>query len=243
MNRKSTCSIVVFLVALSAVLYGLQICIFHDMKDTAFYMLQDWAFLPIQSALVTVIVGRIMNEHEKEVRLEKTRILTSTYFSDLGAEILKIKTPAIANREEIAPAMQVQADWKQDDFKKAVNTIKHVPLKMANTADQFKAIKDLLEAKRMTLLVIASNPSLLEHEDFTDMLWAVFHLNDELMYRGQIDGLSETDLLHLNADAQRVLQETLINWMCHLEFLQKEYPYLYQLELVRNPLAGRKEIN
>lgn len=92
----------------------------------------------------------------------------------------------------------------------------------------------------MTLLVIASNPSLLEHESFTDLLWAIFHLTDELSYRTNLQDLSAGDLMHLNADTERVLKELLLNWLCHMEFLQKEYPYLYQLEVHRNPFAEQK---
>ena len=221
MKNKSTKTIVILLAAASAAIYALQLILFHDWKDTAFYMLQDWAFLPIQIALVTVIVGRIMNEREKQARLDKTRILTSTFFSDLGTNLLDALVPHMKNREETASYLQSMDHWKGADFEAAAGTVRNTAIQMDLSVQDMINIRDLLNEKRMTLLVIASNPSLLEHEDFTDMLWAIFHLNDELVYRGQIDELPQTDLIHLNVDAERVLKETLVNWLCHLEFLHR----------------------
>ena len=234
---KSAKRITALLIGCSAAIYTLQLFLFHDWKDTAFYMLQDWAFLPIQIALVTIIVGEIMNEHEKQERLEKTRILTSSFFSDFGTELISLMIPKMINFPSVAANIAMNESWTQKEFDKAAASIQTSALQLACSPDDFRQIKSLLDAKRMTLLVIASNPSLLDHERFTDMLWALFHLNDELAYRTDLDHLSQMDLLQLNVDAQRVLSETLVNWICHLEFLQKEYPYLFQLEVHRNPFS------
>ena len=236
--KKSTKTIVVLLLVLSIGIYAVQIGIFHDWKDTAFYMLQDWAFLPIQIALVTVVVGKIINDREKKERIEKTRILTSSFFSDLGNELLEAFVPEISNRTEIAEIMSPNVQWTKEDYEKAVAALRNTPPILQCSGTDFEHIKTIFAEKRMTLLVISSNPSLLEHEAFTDMLWAIFHLNDEFSYRGDLTQLLEPDQYHLNVDAQRVLSETMINWLCHLEFLQKEYPYLYQLEVHRNPFAA-----
>ena len=63
------------------------------------------------------------------------------------------------------------------------------------------------------------------------MLWAIFHLMDETQIRGDFTRLSETDLEHLNVDIQRALRELLINWLCHMNHIRTEYPYLYNLEI------------
>ena len=53
---KSGFPIILLLVVLSLVLYMLQLYVFHSPRDTAFYVLQDIAFLPLQVALVTVML-------------------------------------------------------------------------------------------------------------------------------------------------------------------------------------------
>lgn len=240
MNKKSTKTIVISLLIVSAAIYAFQVFLYHDWKDTSFYMLQDWAFLPIQIALVTVVVGKIMNDHEKQERLEKTRILTSSFFSDLGNELMAALVPSIADVQGIQKAVLPDQNWTRQDFANAVEEMKRTSIPLICKGEDFLKLKKILDEKRMTLLVIASNPSLLEHESFTDLLWAIFHLTDELSYRTNLQDLSAGDFMHLNADTERVLKELLLNWLCHMEFLQKEYPYLYQLEVHRNPFAEQK---
>jgi hypothetical protein len=239
---KSTKHIVAILVLISAMIYAIQFLFFHDIRDTFFYMLQDWAFLPIQIALVSVLLGKIINDREKQERLDKTRILTSTFFSELGTKLLETLEPRVRNADEIRPVIKIDEKWQDKDFFAASEAIKNINLTLKLSWKDFAGLRDLLSDKRMTLLIIASNPALLDHEQFTDMLWAIFHLNDELATRKNLEQLSESDLAHLNDDASRVLSATLVNWICHIEFLKKEYPYLYLLEVYRNPFGNDAEI-
>ncbi|MPN52771.1 hypothetical protein SDC9_200434 [bioreactor metagenome] len=104
-------------------------------------------------------------------------------------------------------------------------------------------LKKLLAGKRMFLLVMLSNPALMEHQSFTDMLFALFHLTDELLARERLDDLPEADLEHLNRDVNRVLRAVLIHWVGYLRHIQADYPYLFSLELRRNPFREHAEIN
>lgn len=63
------------LLAVSALLYFLQILIFHRADDTKFYLLQDLAFLPVQVLLVTLLVDRLLARRERSTRYSfKTRL-------------------------------------------------------------------------------------------------------------------------------------------------------------------------
>jgi len=239
MKKYSTIRAVLILAVLSGLIYAVQFFLFRDWRDTAFYMLQDWAFLPIQVALVTIIAGKIISDRERETRLEKTRMLAGSFFSELGSELLCRIKPAVRNGDEIARLTAVGPDWTARDFTRAADALRAASPQIECGAEDFAALGELLAAKRMPVLVIASNPALLEHEDFTDMLWAVFHLTDELATRGDPAGFSAPDAAHLDSDVQRVLTETLVNWVCHMEHLKKEYPYLFRLELRRNPFTRR----
>ena len=266
--KKRSALIVASLVLLSVLLYLLQNFLFHDSRDTFFYMLQDWAFLPIQVALVTVIAGSIISRNEKESRIEKTRMLASSFFSELGEDLLVKLKPCVENESDLRPLLAVTPDWKEKDYDDAAAALKSADIRVnlkgtkpegtkpdgtkpegtkpdgtkpdgtgcagTNLAD----LRDLLNAGKMSMLVISSNPVLLEHEDFSDMLWAIFHLTDELTLRN-LEALSPADLAHLNSDAQRVLRETLLNWIRHMAHLKSDYPYLFQLEMYRSPFAGK----
>jgi hypothetical protein len=237
MKKQSSNRVIVLLVLLSAAIYAVQFALFHDLRDTGFYMLQDWAFLPIQVALVTIIAGRIVNRREKENRVEKTRMLASTFFSELGGDLLQDLKPLAREPEAIAPLLRIGDGWSSRDFARAAAAMKVLQPDVCCTPETLMQVRDLLAERRSALLMIASNPALLEHESFTDMLWAVFHLSDELTLRGDLKLLSPADLSHLNSDVRRVLTETLANWIRHMDHLHSEYPYLFQLELYRNPFV------
>jgi hypothetical protein len=95
----------------------------------------------------------------------------------------------------------------------------------------------LLLDKRSFMLRMLENPNLLEHDTFTDMLLAVFHVTEELIARVDFTALPEPDTAHLTGDIKRALRTLLIQWLSHMEHLHSEYPYLYSLEVRRNPFG------
>ena len=56
----------------------------------------------------------------------------------------------------------------------------------------------------MFLLGLLENPSLLEHESFTDLLWATFHVVEELEARPSVNNLPKPDLAHITVDINRM---------------------------------------
>jgi len=240
MKKHATAISITLLLILSAGLYALQLALFRDARDTRFYLLQDLAFLPVQIAVVTIVVGKIINAREKRDRVAKTKMLAGTFFSELGNELLGLLLPCAENRGELTLRLQVGQDWKPGDFQAAAASLREMRMPVSCPGDTLEAVKALLLRQRMSILVLSSNPALLEHEDFTDMLWAVFHLSDELTARGSLSGLAKADAAHLNADAERVLRALLLNWLCHMDHIRSEYPYLFLLAVQQNPLAAEK---
>jgi hypothetical protein len=82
---------------------------------------------------------------------------------------------------------------------------------------------------------LLENPLLLEHESFTDLLWAVFHLTEELDSRDSLEGLPGIDMEHLAGDAARAYERLTGQWLSYMEHLKKAYPYLFSLALRLNP--------
>ncbi|MEA5074550.1 MAG: hypothetical protein VB030_10285, partial [Eubacterium aggregans] len=74
MKKYTTPIIIGILFGISALIYAVQFFVFHDSRDTFFYLLQDWAFLPVQIAVVTIAVGKLVESREKKDRMEKTQM-------------------------------------------------------------------------------------------------------------------------------------------------------------------------
>ena len=68
-------------------------------------------------------------------------------------------------------------------------------------------VRMFLKAKRDFLVRLLENPSLLEHESFTDLLWAGAHLMAELTARDSLEGLPQTDLDHIANDVLHPLSQ------------------------------------
>jgi hypothetical protein len=92
-----------------------------------------------------------------------------------------------------------------------------------------------LVSRRAFLLALLGNPNLLEHDKFTDLLWAVFHLTDELVYREDFAGLPATDLQHLAQDLRRAFHLLVLEWLAYMQHLKQSYPYLFSLAIRTNP--------
>lgn len=73
MKKYTTPIIIGILFGISALIYAVQFFVFHDSRDTFFYLLQDWAFLPVQIAVVTIAVGKLVESREKRTVWRKPR--------------------------------------------------------------------------------------------------------------------------------------------------------------------------
>lgn len=93
--------------------------------------------------------------------------------------------------------------------------------------------------KKSHLLRLFENANLMEQDRFTGMLWAVYHVYDELRSRETLSNLPASDITHLNLDIQRAFQILLIEWIESMRILKKKYPYLYSLAVRKCPFGIR----
>ncbi len=224
------------LIGFSVVAYFIQIAVFHRQDDTFFYMLQDVAFVPIQVLLVTFIISRLLTEREKRALLKKLNMLIGAFYSEVGTDLLKYCSSFSADLSHLTPHLLVSDLWKHKDFASAMRYISTVDPKIDSRRNDLSELKRFLEDRRGFLLSLLANPNLLEHDTFTELLWAVFHLLGELSARPSLEGLPETDYNHLTGDINRVYTRLLSEWLSYMEHLKGDYPYLFSLAVRMNPL-------
>jgi len=105
----------------------------------------------------------------------------------------------------------------------------------------FPRLKEFLAARRQFLLALLENPNLMEHDRFTDMLWAVFHLAEELEARDDFGKLPESDLRHLAGDVERAFSAVSQEWVLYAEHLKTNYPFLFSLVSRTHPFREKAE--
>lgn len=96
-------------------------------------------------------------------------------------------------------------------------------------------LRDYLKTKRDFLVRLLENPMLLDHESFTDLLRAVFHLTEELEAHGDLKTLADTDIAHLGGDIHSAYYNLVMQWLGYMKHLKKTHPYLFSLALRTNP--------
>jgi hypothetical protein len=225
----------VVLIALSAALYVLQIRIFHAERDTFFYLFQDLAFVPIQVLLVTVIVDQVLRIREKIAMLNKLNMVIGTFFSEGGTRLLKSFSGFDHHFDRIRHNFIVTKNWTDLDFSRVAKDAESYDYRLDYTRRDLNELKAFLAAKRDFLLRLLENQNLLEHETFTDLLWAVFHLTEELEARENLVQLSVPDGEHIAGDMRRVYVILISEWLAYMKHLRNEYPYLFSLAVRTNP--------
>jgi hypothetical protein len=230
------------LVSLSVVLFLFQYLAFHDTRDTFFYLFQDIAFLPVQVLLVTFVLERIMRITEKRERLTKQNMVIGTFFSEMGAGLLKYFSSIDPNIETIRETLIIKGTWTDRDYKAAsARLASYQPGILLDKVD-FNEFKMTLIGHRIFLLGLLENQNLLEHERFTDVLWATFHLLEELIYRKDFSKSPKSDLEHLVGDMKRAYQNLICQWIDYMQHLKISYPYLFSLALRTSPFDPESNV-
>jgi len=226
MEKKGMGRIIALLILLSFIIYGLQILIFRDFRTTAFYFLQDMAFMPITIAIVTFAVGGLINENTRKEQLSKTRMLTSSFFTEIGTGLMLVMLEPVQNKPDINK-LAVRSAGTDAEVQKIQQHIQEADIVYALDEATYMTTKQRILEEQTAILVMASNPMILEHECFTEMLWSIMHLTDEFRLRGDYQDLSAKDIEHLNVDFIRVLRLMMINWVSNAKYIKDTYPEYY----------------
>jgi hypothetical protein len=223
------------LVTLSATVYLVQIEIFKTPRDTIFYIFQDLAFVPISVLMVTLIIDQVLRIREKRALLKKMNMVIGAFFSEVGTNLLKLFSSFDLNYETIKGKVIITNGWSEQDFSIAKKQLKDFDYTLDSKKGDLEALKIFLAGKRNFLLGLLENPNLLEHESFTDLLWAVFHLTEELNCRADTKELPDTDYKHLSGDIKRAYVLLISEWLAYMKHLKIDYPYLFSLAVRTNP--------
>ena len=226
-------------IAVSALLYYIHYLIFHDTHHIFIYMLGDFAFLPLEVFIVVVVIERILTRREKQAILYKLNMVIGAFFSEVGNYLLADLLRSFKNHEEISQKLNVSSDWTIKEFKVAMDYAFHLKADVDMQQCNLEEIKKFLQEKRMYLLTLLENPNLLEHDRFTDLLWATTHLDEELNARPSLKDIPESDLAHLAIDIERMYDHLVSEWLDYIQHLQTAYPFLYSLVLRTHPFQER----
>jgi len=224
----------VALVALSAALYLAHYVIFADAHHIFIYLLGDIAFVPMEVLLVTLILHELLTRREKRALLGKMNMVIGAFFSEVGTELLD-RLSRFDTVESQPAALEGMAEWTGRQFTQVARHIADVPFELDSARGDLGGLSAFLAEKRSFLVALLENPILLEHQTFTNLLWGVLHLAEELAARPALDALPDDDLKHLSGDMRRAHRRLIAQWLAYMRHLKRDYPYLFSLAVRTNP--------
>ena len=235
MRMKWETKLGIFLIGSSVLIYLVKTLLLGKIPDTYAYIFNALGFLPINVFFVTLILNKLLHIQAQEAKLEKLNMVIGTFFSEMGTDLLA----ELASHDDAADGKRnllgVNADWEKEDFKRAAKDLASLPFEVNPRYMDLPSLRDFFLEKRNFLLRLMENPMLYEHEAFTDVLRAIFHLTDELERRKGEKSLPATDVDHLRGDFQRVYERIVPTWLQYMDYQRVNYPYLFSLAVRTNP--------
>ncbi len=190
---------------------------------------------------MTVVIDRILEKREKSHLIKKLNMLVGLFFSEFGHEMLRVCAGADLKLTEVKANCNLDMNWKEEDFEKLGKKLKGHKYNLDASLIDIGALKEMLDNNKNLIITLIANPSLLEHDSFSELLMAVMHLQEELALRYD-GGLSEFDLEHIQFDIERVYKHLGVEWTHYMKHLKTNFPYLYLTALINNPYIEKDRV-
>ena len=223
------------LLAFSMLLYGITYVLTRDLLSMETWFLESLSFMPLEVLLVTVILSELLRISEKHKLQQKRNVLIGIFFSETGAGLLRLLLSFDPHPQKLQSDLQLADNWSDRDFAKARTFLSAQDFHLDSQRGDLVALRDLLLPEKRWILQLLESPILAEFESFTNLIWALVHLIEELKFRSDLTRLSLPDVQHLSGDIQRVYVPLIGAWLEYMKHLARHYPYLYSLAIRTNP--------
>ena len=234
--KNWTFRIAMIFILASALSYAVHYLIFRDAHHIFIYMIGDFGFLFLDVLLVLLIIERLLASREKRAILQKMNMVIGTFFSEVGLELLRCFGDLVENADQLENEVLINPQWDKKKFREARSRAESFKYKIVFDAERLEKLRDFLKKNHSFLVRLLENPILLENQRFTDLLWAVFHLSEELNFRESLRTLPDEDMIHLKGDLRRAYSQIVSEWIAYAEHLKGRYPFLFSLAVRINPL-------
>jgi hypothetical protein len=185
--------------------------------------------------LAASIIDMMIEKREHALRQGNLNMMVGAFYSEAGTSLLRTFSAHDPTVDQVRAALLVSEAWSDDDFTRAFDALHQHSTRIDSRTLDLPELKGFLTSHRTFLLTFFENPQIIEHEGFTPLLQAVFHLAEELAARDELKDLPAADYAHLSIDINRVYGLLIAEWMTYMRHLKKHYPYLFSLAMRTNP--------
>ena len=231
----------ILMIILIIIIYGSNYLVLGDAEHIISYIWTHLGFIPVDILIVAFLLDEIIERKEKEAMLEKLDMLMSTFFSEVGNDLIN-QLSTVNKYKASTENLKSIKSWNDADYENKLNELKNsnvdfsaMDIPLEKREEFLEDLRTLLAGKREFIINLINNPNLLEKEEFTGLINAILHLDEELEHRQKLDLVTNSDFAHLNGDMQRVYEKLVYEWVYYLRYLNKHYPYMIALIIRTNP--------
>ncbi len=231
----------ILMVVLIIIIYGSNYLVLGDAEHIISYIWTHLGFIPVDILIVAFLLDEIIERKEKEAMLEKLDMLMSTFFSEVGNDLIN-QLSTVNKYKASTENLKSIKNWNDADYENKLNELKNsnvdfsaMDIPLENREEFLENLRTMLAGKREFIINLINNPNLLEKEEFTGLINAILHLDEELEHRQKLDLVTNSDFAHLNGDMKRVYEKLVYEWVYYLRYLNKHYPYMIALIIRTNP--------
>lgn len=230
------------LLTLALVFYSVHYFFFRDARLIIRDFIEFTGLFFIQIMIATLVIDKLLSYREKRILLKKMNMAIGAFYSEAGAGLLKRFASFDPEAPAIAGRLVVTREWNAREFESVKQWLSGREFRIDVNNGDIDGLRDFLVSKRDFFLALLENPNLLEHEDFTDLLWAVFHLTEELSLRKDLGTIAAKDAEHLAGDIARAYSLSVREWLSYMKHLKSDYPYLFSLAMRTNPFDVKASV-
>lgn len=230
----------ILMVILIIIIYGSNYLVLGDPEHIISYIWTHLGFIPVDILVVAFLLDEIIEKKEKEAMLEKLDMLMSTFFSEVGNDLIT-QLSTVNKYKASTENLKSIKDWDDKDYENKLKELKNstvdftADISPEEREEFLENLRLFLSEKREFIINLINNPNLLEKEEFTSLINAILHLDEELEHRKDLALVNDADFGHLNGDMQRVYEKLVYEWVYYLKYLNKHYPYMIALMIRTNP--------
>jgi voltage-gated potassium channel len=189
--------------------------------------------------IVTTVTQMLIQRGQSHIRRHRLNMLIGVFYTEIGNELLRMVTRFDPEIDSIRQEFMVHNEYTEVEFNQLRRRLHRYDFTVASEQIDLNLLFEFLSEKGDLLIRELENPDLIEHEYFTELLWAVVHLRDELLARESLTGLPESDMAHLANDVIRIYRLITLQWISYMQYLKGAYPFLFSLALRTNPFVEK----
>ena len=174
----------ILMVLLIIIIYGSNYLVLGDAEHIISYVWTHLGFIPVDILLVAFLLDEIIERKEKEAMLEKLDMLMSTFFSEVGNELIN-QLSTVNKYKASTENLKSIKNWEDKDYENKLNELKSstvdfsaIDMGLEDREEFLENLRTLLVDKREFIINLINNPNLLEKEEFTGLINAILHLDD-----------------------------------------------------------------